>query len=286
MLRLTLKALQKIFWNYLKEFWGNRLIWNTWPHQRICCNLLKKRSLKNYHFLVCFSFKKKVVFYLLHTVECRQLFLSFALFYFAIGAMGESFSLRPTPTNYRLQVPEEEQARLIRQEKDYSLKLWKEEGFIPLGNGLMVKFISNTSDETAVSPGEQKVSVWYEIKSNEGLVLDDNLNKETPLEVEGDGYIPGMLLSLGFMCEGDNWSIYLPPGMAYGWRGTPGSDRPVGPWTPLIATLKIEKVTELRYLSKPCKAARENLERMALLGQRKMEILDRLSKEEAAQGTK
>jgi len=93
---------------------------------------------------------------------------------------------------------------------------------VTLPSGL--QYTVNTASKTpgnSPAPG-QMVKVHYEGKLIDGTVFDSSYERGEPAKFPSDRLIKGWVEALGMMSPGDEWTLYVPPNLAYGERGRPG----------------------------------------------------------------
>lgn len=84
-----------------------------------------------------------------------------------------------------------------------------------------------TVNKASANPGNspapgQMVKVHYEGKLIDGSVFDSSYERGRPAEFPSDRLIAGWVEALGLMSPGDEWTLYVPPQLAYGQRPPPG----------------------------------------------------------------
>jgi FKBP-type peptidyl-prolyl cis-trans isomerase len=120
---------------------------------------------------------------------------------------------------------------------DYAAK----EGVIkePSGSGLMYRVLKAGMGATPMS-GNDLVTVTYK-----GSLIDGTEFDATPpgqnIEFQAGGLIPGWVIALSMMKEGDQWELVIPSELGYGATGTPGG--PIPPNQTLVFVMELQKVT-------------------------------------------
>lgn len=66
------------------------------------------------------------------------------------------------------------------------------------------------------------VTVEYQGKLLNGQEFDNSAKRKTPAKFEIDAVIPGWSEALQLMQPGAEWTLYVPPELAYGTKGIPG----------------------------------------------------------------
>jgi len=98
-------------------------------------------------------------------------------------------------------------------------------GVVSLPSGLEYKIVSSgPADGPHPGPGDE-VKVNYEGKLLDGKVFDPSFERGEPLDLPLDRVIPGWTEALERMRPGDEWILYIPPGLGY-------RDRETGPIPP------------------------------------------------------
>ena len=93
---------------------------------------------------------------------------------------------------------------------------------VTLPSGLQYT-VNKASDNPGNSPAPgQMVKVHYEGKLIDGTVFDSSYERGAPASFPSDRLIKGWVEALGMMSPGDEWTLYVPPNLAYGPRGTRG----------------------------------------------------------------
>jgi peptidylprolyl isomerase/FKBP-type peptidyl-prolyl cis-trans isomerase FklB len=95
----------------------------------------------------------------------------------------------------------------------------KQPGVVTLPSGLEYKIVrSGAADGPHPGPGDE-LKVNYEGKFLDGKVFDSSFARGEPADLPLAGLIPGWLEALPLMRPGDEWILYVPPGLGYGDHG-------------------------------------------------------------------
>lgn len=93
------------------------------------------------------------------------------------------------------------------------------EGVKALPSGLQYKVLKQGSGPSPKTT--DTVRVHYTGKLLSGEVFDSSVQNGQPAEFQVAGLIPGWQQALPLMKVGDKWTLYVPPDLAYGLRGSP-----------------------------------------------------------------
>ncbi|MCZ4408981.1 FKBP-type peptidyl-prolyl cis-trans isomerase [Cryomorphaceae bacterium 1068] len=85
------------------------------------------------------------------------------------------------------------------------------------------------------------VKVNYEGTNKEGDVFDSSYERGTPAEFPLNRVIKGWTETLKMMPVGSTWKVVIPPGLAYGERGSPPK---IGPNEPLTFKIELIEIVE------------------------------------------
>ena len=91
-------------------------------------------------------------------------------------------------------------------------------------SGLQYKVL--TAGKGAAPTKQDTVTVDYEGKLISGKVFDSSYKRGKPVSFPVGGVIKGWQEALQMMKVGATWELYIPPAIAYGAQGSPGS---IGP---------------------------------------------------------
>jgi FKBP-type peptidyl-prolyl cis-trans isomerase FklB len=106
-----------------------------------------------------------------------------------------------------------------------------------LPSGLQLR-IDEAAGDNARTPGRgEMVQVHYEGRLLDGTVFDSSYERGAPAVFPSDRLIAGWVEALGQIREGETWTLFLHPDLAYGEQGTPGG--PIGPNSALIFRMEL-----------------------------------------------
>lgn len=111
------------------------------------------------------------------------------------------------------------------------------DGVVTTASGLQYKVI-RSGPATGAHPGaNDTATVNYEGKLLSGEVFDSSYTRNKPATFEVGGVIPGWTEALELMRPGDEWMLYIPPKLAYGFE----QKGPIPPGSVLI--FKVELIS-------------------------------------------
>jgi len=113
----------------------------------------------------------------------------------------------------------------------------KKEGVQVTQTGLQYKVIKSGNGASPVATNQ--VTVHYEGKLVDGKVFDSSIRRGQPATFGVSQVIPGWTEALQRMKVGDKWMLFIPPGLAYGERGSPGG---IGPNEALVFEVELLEV--------------------------------------------
>ncbi len=155
---------------------------------------------------------------------------------FKAGISGKDPALSEADLQLTLQnfqkdmMQKQEQKQLQEAEKnqkagqDYLTANKKKSGVMTLPDGLQYKVITKGS---GTKPGtNDTVVVDYEGALIDGTVFDSSYKRGMPAKFALNAVIPGWQEILQKMTVGSTWMIYVPPELAYGSSGSPGTIPP------------------------------------------------------------
>ncbi|XBQ17257.1 MAG: FKBP-type peptidyl-prolyl cis-trans isomerase [Oceanicaulis sp.] len=105
-----------------------------------------------------------------------------------------------------------------------------------LPSGLQFTITNAVEDGLSPNAGEL-VRVNYEGKLVSGETFDSSYERGEPAVFPSDRLISGWVEALPLMRVGEEWSLFIPPELGYGQRGTPGG--PIGPNQALIFRIEL-----------------------------------------------
>jgi FKBP-type peptidyl-prolyl cis-trans isomerase len=103
----------------------------------------------------------------------------------------------------------------------------KAPGVKVLPSGLQYKVVRSGPADGMRPQRQDEVKVNYEGKLLNGKIFDSSYERGVPVAMPVDALIPGWIEALQLMRPGDEWTLYVPPNLAYGDEGAgeipPGS---------------------------------------------------------------
>lgn len=104
-------------------------------------------------------------------------------------------------------------------------------------SGLQFRIDRAAADSQPTPEPGELVEVNYEGRLIDGEVFDSSYERGEAAIFPSDRLIPGWVEALGEMRVGEQWTLYIPPQLGYGERGTPGG--PIPPNSALIFTVEM-----------------------------------------------
>ena len=108
--------------------------------------------------------------------------------------------------------------------------------FYALPSGLYFR-VDRPVEEAPSPVTGQRVEVHYEGRLPDGTVFDSSYERGEPAEFPSGQLIQGWVQTLPLMNVGEQWTLVIPPELAYGERGTPGG--PIAPNETLIFDVEL-----------------------------------------------
>ncbi|MEQ8433668.1 MAG: FKBP-type peptidyl-prolyl cis-trans isomerase [Oceanicaulis sp.] len=105
-----------------------------------------------------------------------------------------------------------------------------------LPSGLQFTIVTAVEDAPSPNPGEL-VRVDYEGRLVSGDVFDSSYERGQAAVFPSDRLISGWVEALALMHVGEEWTLFIPPELGYGQRGTPGG--PIGPNQALVFKIEL-----------------------------------------------
>jgi FKBP-type peptidyl-prolyl cis-trans isomerase len=105
-----------------------------------------------------------------------------------------------------------------------------------LPSGLQFTIVTAVDDAPSPNPGEL-VRVDYEGRLLSGEVFDSSYQRGQAAVFPSDRLISGWVEALALMHVGEEWTLFIPPQLGYGQRGTPGG--PIGPNQALVFKIEL-----------------------------------------------
>lgn len=122
----------------------------------------------------------------------------------------------------------------LTQAKSFLEKNKLKSGVIELPSGMQYQVIN--AAEGKQPQADDRVLVHYHGTFMDGEVFDSSVERNEPAEFNLRGVIKGFSQALSRMHVGEKWRIFVPPSLAYGKRGSPGS---IGPNELLIFEIEL-----------------------------------------------
>ena len=144
----------------------------------------------------------------------------------ALAALLLTTTVCPT----RAETPTEKAEKFLMENK-------AKEGVKTLPSGLQYKVIKD--GEGATPKLTDTVVTHYRGTLIDGTEFDSSYKRKEPATFPVSGVIKGWTEALQLMKEGAKWTLYVPPGLAYGQRGYPPV---IGPNETLIFEIELLKV--------------------------------------------
>jgi FKBP-type peptidyl-prolyl cis-trans isomerase len=131
----------------------------------------------------------------------------------------------------------------------------KKDGVVSLPSGLQYKVITPGTGKTPKAT--DKVTTHYRGTLINGTEFDSSYRLGKPASFTVNRIIKGWTEALQLMKEGANWQLFIPPKLAYGIRGVPGSQ--IGPNATLIVDIELLSVNDKAALLE--RLAQKNLKK-------------------------
>jgi FKBP-type peptidyl-prolyl cis-trans isomerase len=131
----------------------------------------------------------------------------------------------------------EKAAEAIKKTESYMKERAAEGGYTQTESGLLYKVLEEGNGAMPVAT--DKVKVNYEGKTTEGVVFDSSYDRGQPAEFPLNRVIPGWTEVLQLMKTGSTIEAIIPPGLAYGERGSPPK---IGPNEVLIFKIELLEI--------------------------------------------
>ncbi len=141
--------------------------------------------------------------------------------------------------SFMMREQEKQAAASLEKADSYMEEQSKNSDYSQTGSGLLYKFIEKGSGDMPTA--SDKVKVHYEGKTTEGTVFDSSYERGNPAEFPLNRVIPGWTEVLQLMPVGSTLEAVIPPGLAYGERGSPPN---IGPNEVLIFKIELIDILE------------------------------------------
>jgi FKBP-type peptidyl-prolyl cis-trans isomerase FklB len=113
----------------------------------------------------------------------------------------------------------EEAEKNLAQGKAFLADNGKKDGVKTLASGLQYTVLAEGSGKSPQKTNT--VTVHYRGTLIDGSEFDSSISRGQPATFKVDGVIPGWTEALQLMKPGAKWRLFIPPGLAYGERGSP-----------------------------------------------------------------
>jgi len=112
----------------------------------------------------------------------------------------------------------DKQTKAAREQ--FSARFRRENGVITTQSGLQYKVNTATPNPNAMGyASDQTVTVHYEGKLTDGEIFDSSYDRGRPESLKPADLIEGWKEVLTLMKPGDQWTVFMPPSLAYGAEG-------------------------------------------------------------------
>ena len=147
---------------------------------------------------------------------------------------------KPKPVDPKVQERQKKEAELAQANRDrgdqYRGEYHKKSGVVTLENGLLYRVLKKGKGK--IPAGNDTVQVHYTGRLIDGTIFDRS-PQGVGITFKLRGVIRGWREALQLMREGAHWEVVLPPGLAYGRRG---SGEKIGPNQTLVFEIELIEV--------------------------------------------
>jgi len=151
-------------------------------------------------------------------------------------------TMRSAVAAYREQKVTENAAKLQANREsgdEFRAEHRKQKGVTATASGLQYKVLKAGSGRQPKAT--DAVLVHYSGTLIDGIEFDSSVRRGKPAELKLDSVIKGWQEAVPLMKEGGKWQLVIPPELAYGERGTPGS---IGPGATLVFEIELIAVPQ------------------------------------------
>jgi FKBP-type peptidyl-prolyl cis-trans isomerase FklB len=127
----------------------------------------------------------------------------------------------------------------LKTAEDFLAKNKTASGVKTTASGLQYAVIATGAGDGLMPSAASIVQVNYEGKLLDGTVFDSSFARGQAAEFPVGQLIPAWVEALQMMRPGDEWTIWVPPGIGYGEAGAPGA---IPPNALLIFRMRLEKI--------------------------------------------
>jgi FKBP-type peptidyl-prolyl cis-trans isomerase FklB len=136
--------------------------------------------------------------------------------------------------------PSTDMATNLKEANDFLAANKTKSGIQTTASGLQYAVIASGPADGPKPTESSVVQVNYEGKLLNGTVFDSSFARGQAAEFPVGRLIPAWVEALQLMRPGDEWTIWVPPGIGYGEMGTP--DGSIPPNSLLIFRMRLEKI--------------------------------------------
>jgi FKBP-type peptidyl-prolyl cis-trans isomerase FklB len=136
----------------------------------------------------------------------------------------------------------------LKAAEDFQAKNKAAAGVTVTASGLQYAVIASGPATGAKPSADSVVQVNYEGKLLDGRVFDSSFERGQAAEFRVSDLVPAWVEALQLMRPGDEWTIWVPPGLGYGDQGMPpgcgegGAACEIPPNSLLVFRMRLEKI--------------------------------------------
>ncbi len=127
----------------------------------------------------------------------------------------------------------------LQKGEDFLAANKSKDGVVTLDSGLQYQIMKEgTGDKPSAT---DKVKTHYHGTLIDGTVFDSSVDRGEPATFPVNGVIKGWTEALQLMPVGSKWKLFIPAGLAYGERGSPGG---IGPNEALVFEVELLEIVK------------------------------------------